>query len=70
MSAHPIFRVRRLAIAARLVAGDKPRPSEWRRAALEPFDEWVPDYLLEPETRSVADPKSYRPPRRLPGPSF
>lgn len=39
MAVDPIFRVRRLALAAILTAGGEPRPDQYRRAALEPFDE-------------------------------
>jgi hypothetical protein len=47
MSTHPIYRVRRLALAARLAAGDALEPHDWRRAALEPFDDRVPFEALE-----------------------
>lgn len=41
MAVDPIFRVRRLALAAILTAGGEPRPDQYRRAALEPFDQYV-----------------------------
>ena len=65
-----IFRVRRLALAAMVGAGGEPQPWQWRRAALEPFDEYVPPDALLPEKRPAGSAGTVTPLKRLPGPQF
>ncbi len=70
MTTHPIYRVRRLALAARLTAGDELSAYDYRRAALEPFDERVPFEPLDQRDQAAADAANKRPTRLPPGPSF
>jgi len=65
-----IFRVRRLALAAMVGAGGEPQPWQWRRAALEPFDDRVPLDALLPEKRPAAIAADPGNGKRRPGPQF
>jgi len=65
-----IWRVRRLALGALLGAGGRPHDWQWRRAALEPFEAWMPPGHLLPQSRSVSIDERPSEPKRLPGPQF
>ena len=70
MTADPIYRVRRLALAARLCAGGQPSADDYRRAALEPFDARVPFAHAVPADAPGAAAASIDTPGRKPGPAF
>ena len=70
MTTHPIYRCRRLALAARLLAGDTIEPRDWRRAALEPFDDRIP-FEHRPVRPRSARTDSIEPPKKFyGGPQF
>ena len=70
MTVHPIYRCRRLALAARLMAGDELSVYDYRRAALEPFDERVPFEPLPGSLRSAAADSNDKPEKFYGGPQF
>jgi len=70
MSVHPIYRVRRAALAALIVEGGEPRPDQWRRAALEPFDEYAPPWGHETDQRKQWPSTKDTAKRLPPGPQF
>jgi len=70
MPLHPIFRCRRAVLAAIIGEGGEPRPDQWRRAALEPFDEYVTPWG-ESSAQKPLWPSTQEKPKRLPpGPTF
>ncbi len=70
MTTHPIYRCRRLVLAQILTAGGEPRPDQWRRAALEPFDERVPFPPLPGSLRSAPAASTDKPEKLHGGPQF
>ena len=58
MAVHPIYRVRRRVLAQILIAGGEPRPDQWRRAALEPFDEYGTPWGDETDQRKQWGPSA------------
>jgi len=70
VTTHPIFHVRRLAIAARLVAGDTIPAYDYRRAALEPFDEYVTPWGDSTDQKPLWPSTQRAKAKRLPGPQF
>jgi hypothetical protein len=70
MNVQDIFRVRRLALAALVGAGGDPQPWQWRRAALEPCDEWVPQSVFFDDDQAAAVAADPGNAKRRPGPSF
>ena len=70
MTVDPVYRCRRLALAARLMAGDELEPYDWRRAALEPFDERVPFEPLPGSLRSAPADSTDKPKKFYGGPQF
>jgi len=70
MPVHPIYRVRRRVMAEILLAGGEPRPDQYRRAALEPFDDRVPFAPLDrrDQVPGTADREASR--KLPPGPAF
>ncbi len=70
MPIDPIFRVRRLALAALIVEGGTPRPDQYRRAALEPFDEYVTPWGEATDQRKQWPSTSSDNAKLPPGPVF
>jgi len=70
MTLDPIFRVRRLVLASIIQAGGEPRPDQYRRAALEPFDDYVTPWGEATAQEPLWPSTKKRGEKRLPGPQF
>jgi len=66
----PIFRVRRAVLAAIIVEGGQPRADQFRRAALEPFDQYVTPWGEATDQRKQWPSAEEPPAKRKPGPLF
>jgi len=70
MSLHPIYRCRRAVLAHILIEGGEPRPDQWRSAALEPFDQFVPPWGNETDQRKLWPSTKDKPQKFHGGPQF
>jgi len=70
MSLDPIFRARRLVLASIILGGGEPRPHQYHRAALAPFDEYVTPWGDSTEQSKLWPSNQAGPTKRPPGPAF
>jgi len=70
MPIDPIFRVRRKVLAAILMGGGEPRPDQYRRAALEPFDQYVTPWGESTNQQKQWPSTATATAKRPPGPTF